>query len=63
MTVPQVVTVHKGKFRPHLDEAASPDPATEDTLRGLLTWTHARGLRARLRGLWRMLKGIRRKKK
>jgi acyl-CoA reductase-like NAD-dependent aldehyde dehydrogenase len=62
MTVPQVVTVHKGKFRPHFDEAANPDPATTDIIRGLLTWTHARGLRAKLRGLWQMVRGARKKK-
>jgi acyl-CoA reductase-like NAD-dependent aldehyde dehydrogenase len=62
MTVPQVVTVHAGTFRPHFDEAASPDPATAEILHGLLTWTHARGLRAKLRGLRQLLKGIRKKK-
>ncbi|MBM3981713.1 MAG: aldehyde dehydrogenase family protein [Planctomycetes bacterium] len=62
MTVPQVVTVHKGKFRPHFDEAANPDPATAEIIRGLLTWTHARGLRAKLRGLWQMVRGARKKK-
>ncbi|HVL13871.1 MAG TPA: aldehyde dehydrogenase family protein [Gemmata sp.] len=62
MTVPQVVTVRKGTFRPHFDEAISPDPATGDILRGLLRWTHARGLGERLRGLWQMVRGVRRKK-
>jgi acyl-CoA reductase-like NAD-dependent aldehyde dehydrogenase len=62
MTVPQTVTVRKGRFRPHFDEAASPDPATEDVLRGLLRTTHARGLRERLRGLWQLGRGVRRKK-
>jgi aldehyde dehydrogenase (NAD+) len=60
MTVPQVVTVRKGTFRPHFDEAVSPDPATVDLLRGLLRWTHARGLREKFRGLWQMIRGIRR---
>lgn len=62
MTVPQVVTVHKGTFRPHFDEAADPDPAAVAVLRGLMTWTHARGFGAKLRGLWELLKGIRKKK-
>ncbi len=62
MTVPQVVTVHKGTFRPHFDEAANPDPATSEIIRGLLTWTHARGLRAKLGGLWQLMRGARRKK-
>ncbi|WP_162271896.1 aldehyde dehydrogenase family protein [Gemmata sp. SH-PL17] len=63
MTVPQVVTVHKGTFRPHLDDAANPDPATIDLLHGLIRLTHARGLRARLSGLWQMVRGIRKKRK
>jgi acyl-CoA reductase-like NAD-dependent aldehyde dehydrogenase len=63
MTVPQVVTVRKGTFRPHFDEAITPDPATVDVLRGLLRWTHASGLREKLRGLWQMLRGVRRQGK
>jgi acyl-CoA reductase-like NAD-dependent aldehyde dehydrogenase len=62
MTVPQVVTVRAGAFRPHFDEAATPDPTTADVLRGLLAWTHARGLGARWRGLRRLVRGIRKKK-
>jgi acyl-CoA reductase-like NAD-dependent aldehyde dehydrogenase len=62
MTVPQTVTVRKGTFRPHFDEAMSPDPATEELLRGLLRWTHARGLSEKFRGLWQMVRGLRRKK-
>ena len=62
MTVPQVVTARKGNFRPHLDEAANPDPATMDLLGGLFRWTHARGLREKLRGLRQMIWGVRRKK-
>jgi acyl-CoA reductase-like NAD-dependent aldehyde dehydrogenase len=61
MTVPQVVTVHKGTFRPHLDEAVNPDPSTGDILSGLLRLTHARGVREKLRGLWQMVRGVRRK--
>jgi acyl-CoA reductase-like NAD-dependent aldehyde dehydrogenase len=62
MTVPQAVTVHAGKFRPHFDESANPDPATVEILHGLLRWTHARGLGTKLRGLWQMARGVRRKK-
>ena len=37
MTTPQTVSVRRGRFRPHIDEAVSPDPeATTDILRGLL---------------------------
>ncbi len=62
MTVPQVVTVRKGTFRPHLDEAASPDPATHDIMRGLLRATHGRGFRDWIGGIREMIRGIRRKK-
>ena len=63
MTVPQVITVHKGTFRPHFDDAVNPDPATIDILHGLIRLTHARGLRARLGGFWQMVKGVRKKRK
>ncbi|MCE9561732.1 MAG: aldehyde dehydrogenase family protein [Planctomycetes bacterium] len=62
MTTPQVVTVHKGTFRPHLDEATNPDPATADILRGLLRATHARGLREKFRGVLQLIRGVRKKK-
>jgi acyl-CoA reductase-like NAD-dependent aldehyde dehydrogenase len=62
MTAPQAVTVRKGTFRPHYDEAVNPDPATGEIVRGLFRLTHARGLRERLRGLWQLVGGIRRKK-
>jgi acyl-CoA reductase-like NAD-dependent aldehyde dehydrogenase len=62
LTVPQTVTVRKGTFRPHFDEAANPDPTTEDILRGLLRSTHACRVRERLRGLWLLVRGIRRKR-
>ena len=61
MTTPQAVTVRKGTFRPHFDEAAKPDPATEEILRGLLKWTHARRWGAKLKGLWQMVRRARRK--
>jgi acyl-CoA reductase-like NAD-dependent aldehyde dehydrogenase len=62
MTVPQVVTVRKGTFRPHFDDAANPDPATPQMLRGLLALTHARGLRAKVRGFWQLVRGVRRRR-
>jgi acyl-CoA reductase-like NAD-dependent aldehyde dehydrogenase len=62
MTVPQTVTVRKGTFRPHFDEAANPDPATEDILRGLLRSTHACGVRERLRGLLQLIRGVKKRK-
>ena len=62
MTTPQAVTVRKGRFQPHLDEAASPDPATADVLRGLLRATHGRGWRDWLAGVRQLVRGIRRKR-
>jgi acyl-CoA reductase-like NAD-dependent aldehyde dehydrogenase len=64
MTVPQVVTVRAGKFRPHY--GPTDDPAIGATLRGLLAWGHAArgrdrraGLRRMVRGLWKYLSGAR----
>ena len=62
MTVPQVVTVRKGTFRPHLDETAAPDPATQDIMCGLLRATHGRGFGDWFGGVREMIRGIRRKK-
>jgi acyl-CoA reductase-like NAD-dependent aldehyde dehydrogenase len=62
MTMPQAVTVRGGSFRPHLDDAASPDPATADVLRGLLRATHGRGWRHWLGGAVQLIRGLRRKK-
>ncbi len=62
MTVPQVVTVRKGTFRPHFDDAANPDPATPQMLRGLLALTHARGFWAKWRGFWQLVRAARRKR-
>ena len=61
MTTPQVVTVRKGRFRPHVDEVASPDPATLDVLQGLMRATHGRGWRAWIAGVRRMARGLRQK--
>jgi acyl-CoA reductase-like NAD-dependent aldehyde dehydrogenase len=62
MTVPQVVTVRRGKFRPHY--GAADQPAIAETLRGLLAWGHAArgadrrsGFRRAIHGLWRYWRG------
>ncbi|MBX9624463.1 MAG: aldehyde dehydrogenase family protein [Gemmataceae bacterium] len=62
MTTPQAVTVRRGRFRPHLDEAVAPDPATADILRGLLRATHGRGWRVWLGGARQLVRGVRRKR-
>ena len=60
MTVPQVVTVRTGKFRPHIDTVLNADPAGGDVTGGMLALTHGRTLGARWRGLTRMIGGMRR---
>ncbi len=59
MTVPQVVTTRKGKFRPHIDAAISGNPAAGDVTTGILRMTHARQWRERWSGMWQMLRGMR----
>ena len=59
MTVPQVVTTRKGKFRPHIDAAISGNPAAGDVTTGMLRMTHARQWRERWSGMWQMLRGMR----
>ena len=55
MTVPQTVSIQRGTFRPHYD-GTHPDHqgAQAELLHGLLQAGHARGLLARLGGLWRV---------
>jgi aldehyde dehydrogenase (NAD+) len=60
MTVPQVVTVRSGKFRPHIDTVLNADPAGGDVTAGMLAMTHGRTLTDRWRGLKRMAGGMRR---
>jgi acyl-CoA reductase-like NAD-dependent aldehyde dehydrogenase len=58
MTVPQVVSVRAGKFRPHfqpLDEALH----VAETTRGLFEWSHGNG-RQRIGGVKRILQNMRR---
>ncbi len=60
MTVPQVVTVRKGTFRPHVDTFLANDPAAGDIMNGLLCMTHGRTLGLRWTGLKRLIRGLRR---
>lgn len=58
MTVPQVLSVRAGTYRPHLD---ADDPKAQATqarqVRGLLEAGHAATLAQRLRGWWRVVWG------
>jgi acyl-CoA reductase-like NAD-dependent aldehyde dehydrogenase len=56
MTVPQVVSVRTGRFRPHYDLATQPPGGQTDLLRGFLAAGHAPTLGQRLAG-WRRLMG------
>jgi acyl-CoA reductase-like NAD-dependent aldehyde dehydrogenase len=58
MTVPQVVSVRRGRYRPHYDLAAGKGAAGQDDLvRGLLESAHAPTLARRLGGWRRLLRG------
>jgi Aldehyde dehydrogenase family len=63
MTVPQVVTVRKGSFRPHVDALLNRDPAAGDVARGLLRLGHGRTLGERWRGLKQLVRGMWRTKR
>jgi acyl-CoA reductase-like NAD-dependent aldehyde dehydrogenase len=61
MTVPQVVSVGSGKFRPHYGTAVGKPPLSVEGFRGLLEWSHGATWRQRMGGLWRLLRGRRNK--
>jgi aldehyde dehydrogenase (NAD+) len=59
MTVPQVVSVKGGRFRPHYELAAGRDAAGQEGLvRGLLEAGHAPSWGRRLRGWWRVVRAM-----
>ena len=58
MTVPQVVTVRSGQFRPHVDAHLTKDPSAGDVGRGALRLCHGRSLGERWRGLRQMVGGM-----
>jgi acyl-CoA reductase-like NAD-dependent aldehyde dehydrogenase len=55
MTVPQVVSLRKGKFRPHYDPPGSTKMTSEKTLSALLQWSHGATWWQRLKGFFRLL--------
>lgn len=61
MTVPQVVSVRAGTFRPHYDQAIGKMPISQESLLGMLEMSHGRGVGARWRGFVRFLRGLRKK--
>ena len=60
MTVPQVVSVKRGRFRPHLDLVPGAAKSQRELARGLLESSHAPTLGRRLRGWLRLLRALRR---
>ncbi|MDZ4858507.1 MAG: aldehyde dehydrogenase family protein [Candidatus Hydrogenedentes bacterium] len=56
MTAPQVVSVVSGRFRPHYNSRGSHWFLHPEALDALIELRHARSLRARLRGAWRLVK-------
>ncbi len=60
MTYPQVISVRKGKFRPHVDAGLAHDPAMGDAMKGMLRFSQGRGFRQRWQGLKQMIAGFRR---
>ena len=58
MTVPQVVSIRSGTFRPHVQGALTRDPSVQAITRGSLTFGHARTWRARIRGLVHLVRGM-----
>ena len=59
MTVPQVVSLRSGTFRPHIDSALKENPAADRVAEGMLRLTHARTLGERWRGLKQLIGGMR----
>jgi acyl-CoA reductase-like NAD-dependent aldehyde dehydrogenase len=59
MTVPQVVSVRAGKWRPHYDPPGSTAMTRYETLRALLRLGHGRTWRQRWGELWRLCRAVR----
>jgi acyl-CoA reductase-like NAD-dependent aldehyde dehydrogenase len=57
MTVPQVVSVRSGSFRPHYGAAVGKPPMSPEAFRGLLQYSHGETLGQRLAGLWQVIRG------
>jgi acyl-CoA reductase-like NAD-dependent aldehyde dehydrogenase len=58
MTVPQVVSVRGGTFRPHYDTTPEQQLFSERLLRATLDLSHGETLGARIGGAWRLLKAL-----
>jgi aldehyde dehydrogenase (NAD+) len=61
LTIPQVVSVRYGQFRPHYDELIQPTANTAELLEGLLRCSYGGRWSERWRGWWQMLRCWRRR--
>jgi acyl-CoA reductase-like NAD-dependent aldehyde dehydrogenase len=61
MTIPQVVSVRSGTFRPHYGAATGNPPMSAEAFRGMLQWSHGATFRKRWQGFFRLIRGIRQK--
>jgi acyl-CoA reductase-like NAD-dependent aldehyde dehydrogenase len=62
MTVPQVVSIRRGSFRPLYDAAVGRPPLSAASFRALLAVSHGRSLGERLGGLYRLVRSLRQPK-
>jgi aldehyde dehydrogenase (NAD+) len=58
MTVPQVVSVRGGSYRPHYDMAAGSRVQHTDLVRALLAFGHGATLGQRVNGIWLLAKAM-----
>jgi acyl-CoA reductase-like NAD-dependent aldehyde dehydrogenase len=61
MTIPQVVSVKGGKFRPHYSTATGKPFLSASGFQGMLEWGHAATFGQRFHGLRRLIRAIRKK--
>jgi acyl-CoA reductase-like NAD-dependent aldehyde dehydrogenase len=61
MTIPQVVSVRGGSFRPHYGAATGTPPMPAEGFKGLLQWSHGATFGKRWRGFFHLLRNARSK--
>jgi acyl-CoA reductase-like NAD-dependent aldehyde dehydrogenase len=61
MTIPQVVSVKSGRFRPHYMGAIGKPFLSANGFQGMLEWAHARSFGQRFAGLRKMIRALRHK--
>jgi acyl-CoA reductase-like NAD-dependent aldehyde dehydrogenase len=56
MTVPQVVSIRGGHYRPHYDMAAASRISHVGLVRGILKFSHAETIGQRIKGMWQVIR-------